>query len=253
MKSFTKTIALFTVALMVSFPSFATASPDFTACKKAVELGKASWYEPSFVAKVTKVGKNEEVRALEAPMCVYMHVVGGWKVVPLNTGTKLVFPKGENQPLRHATCNNDTRGAEYVGSVPTPTPTPALAPAPVAQPVVVVQQVLVVEQPAPAVTPVPTPTVTASDCKDCTPNRKTEEGVGGKCELRSGRPFCNFEWKVLRTQDQQQNCGCQIKVSTTGQVIGFLDAMPGSPRCLQQKNLWANALGFIYDNSRPPH
>lgn len=240
-----KIIALVAMVIL-SFSSFASNSPDFTACKKAVELRKASWYEPSFVAKVTKVGKDEEVRAIEAPMCVYMHVVGGWKVVPLNTGTKLVFPKGENQPVRHASCNNETKGAEYVGSVPTPT----TAPAP--QQIIVVQAVKV-EQPAPT----PTPTATAApatECKDCTPLRKTEEGTGGWCRVGSGRTKleCNFAWKVLHTQDQVRNCGCQVFIPSTKQIVGFMDAMPGSARCLQQKNIWAKALRITYNDSRPP-
>lgn len=209
MKVSQKLIA-FVAMSVVSF--FATASsPDFTACTKAVELGKASWYEPSFVAKVTKVGKNEEIRAIEAPMCVYMHVVGGWKVVPLKTGTKLVFPKGENQPVRHVVCNNETRGAVYVGSIPTASVVettivketivvetkvlckqpdgsfvkPASVDGVVTCPTVTITSpVVVAQQPAPAPAPAPTATAPQADCTDCRPEVTLTKKVArtdGRC------------------------------------------------------------------------
>lgn len=88
---------------------------------------------------------------------------------------------------------------------------------------------------------------------DCAPPRKTEAGRNGECRIKVGTnriPECNFPWKVLRTQDAIQNCGCQILVPNPRQIIGFPDAMPGSPRCLQQKKLWAEIQGLRYSDTR---
>lgn len=94
------------------------------------------------------------------------------------------------------------------------------------------------------------------DCTDCTPLRKTEVGKGGNCRFavpgNRSSIECNFVWRVLKTQDQIANCGCQLIVPSTKQIIGFMDAMPGSPRCLQQKKIWTEALGLRYDDNRPP-
>lgn len=88
----------------------------------------------------------------------------------------------------------------------------------------------------------------------CAPRRKTEAGDGGWCKVANGKLGCNFEWKVLRTQDQVQNCGCQVRIpafnNTPEQIVGFMDAEPGSKRCLQQKELFANAVGGRYTDKR---
>lgn len=199
----------FVAMMMISISLFAsttTTSSKFTACKKAVELEKASWYEPSFVAKKPKVGKDEEFRAIEAPMCVYMHVVGGWKVVPLKTGTKLVFPKGENQPVRHAACNNDIRGAEYVGSVPTP----ALVETTVVKETVVVEIKVLCKQPdgtivkpmtnVNGVATCPTVTVTSPVVTQSAPSPAPPQVQSpAQATCTDCRPEVTFHKKVART------------------------------------------------------
>lgn len=110
-------IGLFLTVLLTSV-AHADVSDEYVVCKAAVASGNVSWYEPSFVAKAPKVGKNEEIRTLEAPMCVHMNVVGGWKVVPVKAGTRLVFPKNGNQPVRHTKCNNSIKSGQYIGNLP---------------------------------------------------------------------------------------------------------------------------------------
>lgn len=86
----------------------------------------------------------------------------------------------------------------------------------------------------------------------CTPRRKTEPGEGGWCKVTNGKLGCNFEWRVLRTQDQLQNCGCQVRIpafnKTPEQIVGFMYAEPGSKRCLQQKKIFADAIGVTYSD-----
>jgi hypothetical protein len=113
------------ICILASLFSVSSFAADYTACKAAVATGKVSWYVPSHIAAVTKVGPGEEVRTLEAPMCVHMDAVGGWKVVPIAAGQQLVFPKGSNQPVRHPKCNNAINGGQYVGNLPGTVAAPA--------------------------------------------------------------------------------------------------------------------------------
>lgn len=116
-------IRVFTV-LAVAFGSNAYAAADqatqYATCEAAVKANKAPFYQPSFLDhRGPKVADDEHIVTLEAPMCVYMHVVGGWKVVPIAAGEKLTFPKNSNEPVRHPKCNNAIKGGRYVGELPT--------------------------------------------------------------------------------------------------------------------------------------
>ncbi len=102
----------------------------------------------------------------------------------------------------------------------------------------------------------PQPAASAAGCTpgvNCAPLRKTEEGANGNCRIKAGTvrvPECNFPWKVLHTQDDIVDCGCQILIPTPRQIVGFPDAQPGSPRCLQQKKLWTQVQGIHYSDTR---
>lgn len=112
------------ICILASFFTSVAFAADYTACKAAVTAGKASWYVPSHIAAEPKVGVNEEIRTLEAPMCVHMDAVGGWRVVAIAAGQKLIFPKpgksgvNHNVPVRHALCNNAIDGGVPVGNLP---------------------------------------------------------------------------------------------------------------------------------------
>ncbi len=115
-------------ALAISASSGAFAEGTiYDGCDQAVKNSKATWYVPSYRANAPVVGNDEEIRPLEAPMCVHMDVVGGWAVVPLKTGSRVVFKKGTNQPVRHADCNNPIAGGMYVGNLPGVVPPPVTA------------------------------------------------------------------------------------------------------------------------------
>ena len=90
--------------------------------------------------------------------------------------------------------------------------------------------------------------------KNCTPRRNPNAGVGEDCRFKQpgnrNSIECNFPWKVLRTQDQIANCGCQLLVPEPRQIVGFPDAQPGSPRCAEQKKMWADTLGLKYSSTR---
>jgi hypothetical protein len=118
MKSLIK-FAILTLGFCYSvFASANTVEAELRNCVAAVKATTKSdlFYEPSAVAQATKVSSNEEVRKLEAPMCVRMHVVGGMKVVALAAGSPVVFEKGTNKAVRHAKCNNAITHSMYVGA-----------------------------------------------------------------------------------------------------------------------------------------
>lgn len=254
--------------VLISFSSFATnvargiyadSADGLKQCLEDVSNGSAVGYTPTLKNPITSTDFEIKKVGAGGACLTKARVTGdGGKGLQVATvavaegfGYGVLEKNGSVVEYRMKACSNHFGGifvpkAKVAEKQPEATP----APAPVAQPSVVQNTtvIAIVETPsAPAVTTPP-----ASECKDCTPNRKTEEGKGGWCRLEAGKPACNFEWKVLSTQNQIKDCGCQAFIPETKQIIGFLDAMPGSPRCRQQKRMWAKALGREYNNSRPP-
>jgi hypothetical protein len=213
------------------------------------------------------------MRRLEGDACVLLGAQPGKRWVFLSQGT-FVYTKG---PVVNflAECQNDIYELAYLKKEESAPPPPPAASAP-ATGAVVVQTTILCRQPdgtsvsakiesgvatCPTIT-VNTPVLVAppvasaasapATCKDCTPPRNQTAGTGGLCRIKAGTdrvPECNFPWKVLRTQDQVESCGCQILVPTPRQIIGFPDAAPGSPRCEQQKKLWTEVQGLVYSSA----
>lgn len=266
MKSFAKIIAFVAIAL-ISFSSFATnvekgiyADDDdgVKQCLADLSAGTAVGYTPTLHNPI--VSKKFEIKKVgPGGACLTQaRVTGddgkGMQVATVSVaegfGVGVLKKDGKVIESRMETCSNLYENILFPkAKVAEKQPEATQVSAPATQ-VVVVQEVKVEQQ---TTTPATTPS-SVEECKDCTPLRKTEEGKGGWCRVDSGRTKleCNFEWKVLQTQDQVRNCGCQVFVPSTKQTVGFLDAQPGSARCLQQKKLWAKALGITYNDSRPP-
>lgn len=261
-------LIVFIAMVLVSFSSFATNvakgiyennTAGLKKCWEDAVQGKAVGYEPTTKNQLTSTDFEKKTVG-KGGACLTGAYVREDKGSKVYVGTVFVSEgfeygeqtKGKVTAYRMVKCSNPFQGIYFPTvklSERQSEPAQATTQPPASQ-VIVVQEVKV-EQQAPTPTVAPTPAV---ECKDCTPNRKTEVGEGGWCRVDSGRVKldCNFEWKVLHTQDQVRNCGCQVFISSTNQIVGFMDAMPGSPRCRQQKKFWTEALGLVYNDSRPP-
>lgn len=257
-------VKFFSAMILVCLPLAVSANvnDEYATCERLVKAGhNVPWYEPSRVAQTSQVSASEEIRSLEAPMCVEMDTVSGKKVVPIKAGTVLVFPKAGanlNVPVRHPKCNNAIYSGRYVATAPAttlvavtattaiPTATLVVGSATNVAAVVVNNNVNVGAAPAAASATCATP--------PCVPHRKTELGDGGWCKVTSGKLECNFPWKVLRSTGDLEDCGCQVRIpafkETPEQIVGFKEAAPGSKRCLQQKDLFAKAIGVTYIDKR---
>lgn len=85
---------------------------------------------------------------------------------------------------------------------------------------------------------VPAPQASVPCATDCVPLRPSTSSTPQVCKIENGKVYCNFQWKVLHTTEEQASCGCKIsQARPTGTVVvGFFTAKEGSELCRQQQD-----------------